>query len=78
MTAPDITLANPVTGITEHKHCEVCGRSIALDGRVCSPECVTRLHTAIKMKKRSVYILMGIVFLTVLFSLYGSKLFGQT
>ncbi|MFO1533871.1 MAG: DUF2116 family Zn-ribbon domain-containing protein [Thermoplasmatota archaeon] len=72
---PQIQLANPVAGVAEHRHCEVCGKSIALDGRVCSPECAKRLQEAIKTKKRSVYILMGVVFLTVVFSLYGNQIF---
>ncbi len=49
-------MATPVTGLADHKHCEVCGKSIALDGRVCSPECKARLQEAFRMKRRSVYI----------------------
>ncbi len=78
MSAPDIPLANPAAGLAEHKHCEVCGKSIALDGRVCSPECVAKLQVAIKMKKRSVLIfvvlfaiILGITVLPMLASKGG-------
>lgn len=77
MKTPEIQIANPVTGLSEHKHCEVCGKSIATDGRVCSPECVTKLHEAIRMKKRSVYVVMAMVFLLALLSMFGRQIFAQ-
>jgi predicted nucleic acid-binding Zn ribbon protein len=69
-------IAPTAQGVAEHKHCEACGKSIGLEGRVCSTECVARMEEALKAKKRSVYIMMGIILLTLLFTLYGKGLFG--
>jgi len=33
------------------------------------------LQAAIRTKKRSVYILMGVIFLTVILSIYGNQIF---
>lgn len=68
-----IPIAPTAQGVPEHKHCEVCGKSIALEGRVCSAECVTRLQEALKAKKRSVYIFLGL-FALILFLTYGQPL----
>lgn len=73
MSVP-IASAAPQTG--DHKHCEACGKSIGLDGRVCSPECVTKFDEAVKMRKRSVWMVMGAVALILLFQLYSDQIFG--
>jgi predicted nucleic acid-binding Zn ribbon protein len=73
---PNIPLANPVSGIPAHKHCEVCGKAVALDGRVCSPECQAKAIEAFRMRRRSVYIFVGLMAIALLFGLYGTKLIG--
>lgn len=65
-----------VSNLPEHRHCEVCGRSIAMGNRVCSPECQKRLDDAVKQRKRSVYIFVGLIALLLLFNLYGRQVFG--
>jgi predicted nucleic acid-binding Zn ribbon protein len=69
-------IAGAVSGVGEHKHCEVCGRSIALDGRVCSPECQKKWMDAFKLRRRNLYIILGMLFLGLMFAFYGNKLFG--
>jgi predicted nucleic acid-binding Zn ribbon protein len=71
-----IPLANPATGVAEHKHCEVCGKAVALDGRVCSPECQAKAVAAWRQRKRSLYVFMAAIALVLLFSMFGGRLFG--
>ncbi|HLF16698.1 MAG TPA: DUF2116 family Zn-ribbon domain-containing protein [Candidatus Thermoplasmatota archaeon] len=47
--------------IPEHKHCEICGKPIAVDRRVCSDECQKRLDDAVRMKKRSMWIFVALI-----------------
>ncbi|MCA1819123.1 MAG: DUF2116 family Zn-ribbon domain-containing protein [Halobacteriales archaeon] len=58
----------------EHRHCEVCGRSILMGNRVCSPECQKRFDEALKARKRSVYIFVGLFALILILTLYGGQL----
>jgi len=71
---PDIPIAGPVSGVPEHKHCEVCGKAIALDGRICSTACQERAIEAFRQRRRSVYVFVGAIALVLLFT-YGSALF---
>lgn len=76
MSDPNIPLANPVQGVAAHKHCEVCGKATALDGRVCSPECQAKAVEAWRARRRSMYVFIAAIALVLLFSVYGPKLFG--
>jgi predicted nucleic acid-binding Zn ribbon protein len=71
---PTATIASPVADVREHKHCEVCGKATATDGRVCSPECQARFEEALRMRRRSVYIFIGLMALALLFGLYGQNI----
>lgn len=63
--------------IPEHAHCEICQRPVTVGERRCgSSECEAKFQAALKAKKRSVYLLIGMMALTLLFALYGTKLFG--
>lgn len=63
-----------VSNLPEHRHCDVCGRSIAMGNRVCSPDCQKRFDEAIRMKKRSVYIFVGLFALILVLTIYGGQL----
>ena len=76
MSQPVIPIASPVTSLTSHKHCEVCGTNMALDGRVCSPECQAKAIEAWRIRRRSMLMMLGAVALLLLFSTYGGRLFG--
>ncbi|HUR63084.1 MAG TPA: DUF2116 family Zn-ribbon domain-containing protein [Candidatus Thermoplasmatota archaeon] len=70
-----IPLAGPVGGVPVHKHCEVCGKAMALDGRVCSPACQEKALDAFRQRRRSLYVFVAAIALVLLFSVYGSSLF---
>lgn len=76
MTDPNIPIASASASMAEHKHCEVCGKNMALDGRVCSPECQKKAVEAWRMRRRSMYMMLGALALVLLFTLYGGRLFG--
>ncbi|MEK6985757.1 MAG: DUF2116 family Zn-ribbon domain-containing protein [Candidatus Thermoplasmatota archaeon] len=73
---PPPTIAPPVTDLLVHKHCEACGTSIGIEGRVCSEACVAKFDEAVRTRRRSVYIFVGLMAIMLLFGLYGTKLFG--
>ncbi|MGB0652609.1 MAG: DUF2116 family Zn-ribbon domain-containing protein [Thermoplasmatota archaeon] len=50
-----------VAGVPEHAHCEICGMTVTVGTRVCSPACQEKLDEATKMKKRSAYLVLGLV-----------------
>ncbi len=76
MSLPSPTIAPPVAGVAEHRHCESCGKAIGLEGRVCSTACVEKFDNAVRMRRRSVYIFVGLMAVMLAFGLYGTKLFG--
>jgi len=71
----DVDATRLVGGLPEHKHCEVCGRSIAVGNRVCGPACQRKFDEAVRARKRSVYIFVGLMAVLLFLSLYGGKLF---
>ena len=73
---PVIPIASTVSGVPTHKHCEVCGKAIGLDGRTCSPECQEKALGAFRQRRRSVYVFLAAIALVLLFTVYGGKLFG--
>lgn len=51
-----------LVSIPEHAHCEICQVPVKRGDRRCgSPECEAKFQQAIKAKKRSVFILMGVL-----------------
>jgi predicted nucleic acid-binding Zn ribbon protein len=73
---PNIPVGSVLTTVPAHKHCEVCGTAMGLDGRVCSPECQVKALEAFRTRKRSVYVFVAAIALVLLFSVYGGKLIG--
>lgn len=63
-----------LVSVPEHAHCEICQVPVKRGDRRCgSPECETKFQQAIKAKKRSVFIFMGLVVaILVLSKLLGS------
>jgi predicted nucleic acid-binding Zn ribbon protein len=49
---------------------------MALDGRVCSPECQEKAVEAWRQRRKSLYVFMAAIAIVLLFSVYGGKLFG--
>jgi Uncharacterized protein containing a Zn-ribbon len=52
--------------IPSHKHCTICGKSIPVDKEFCSPECEEQYRAIMKKRKRSNYLLMGMMVLILL------------
>ena len=70
----DTPATKGVANLPEHRHCDVCGRSIPMGNRVCSPECQKRFDEALRARKRSVWIFIGLFALILILSLYGNQL----
>lgn len=45
----------------EHKHCPVCGKSMAMDTRFCSQECEKTMGGQRKKQQRTMFIFMGVL-----------------
>lgn len=73
---PPPTIAPPVTDLLAHKHCEACGTSIGLEGRVCSEACVAKFADAVRTRRRSVYIFVGLMAIALLYGMFGARIFG--
>ncbi len=53
-------------GVLEHKHCEVCGKPVPVDVRVCDEACQKGLDASIRAKKRGMYMFVGLIFLLLI------------
>jgi predicted nucleic acid-binding Zn ribbon protein len=61
-----------VAGVPAHAHCEMCGTPVDVGQRRCgSAECEAKFETALKAKKRGMYMFIGLVVLIMLFSTIG-------
>jgi len=61
-----------VQGVAPHAHCEICGTPVEVGKRRCgSADCEKKYAEAQRMKKRSVWMLVGVIFLVMMFSLFG-------
>ena len=61
MSLPPPAIAPPVQDMPEHKHCEACGKSITMEGRVCSQACVDKFAESVRIRRRSVYTFVGLM-----------------
>ena len=61
-----------IAGVSPHSHCEICGTPIDVGGRRCgSAECEAKHKEAQRIKKRSVYMLVAVIVIAMLFGLLG-------
>ncbi len=54
-----------MTQITDHKHCEICGKVVDPADRWCSPECQEKHDDVQKQKKRSAILLVAIIVIAI-------------
>lgn len=47
--------------VTQHAHCEICGRVVKVGKRVCSPECQEKLDESVAQKKRDMWKFVAII-----------------
>lgn len=60
--------------IPNHSHCVICSRAVPYGEKTCSSECAANLEELNKKRKRSMYImygLMGIAILVLILSQFG-------
>lgn len=55
--------------VPEHSHCSICGTPIDVGGSLCEKrECLDKHQEAQAIKKRSVYLMIGLIVAAVLLS----------
>ncbi|MEF8848140.1 MAG: DUF2116 family Zn-ribbon domain-containing protein [Candidatus Thermoplasmatota archaeon] len=47
--------------IPQHKHCQICGKAIPLEEKLCSEECKEKYEEMVKKRKILIYILYGAI-----------------
>lgn len=53
--------------IPEHSHCHICGRTVAVGVELCdSADCKEKKEEALAMKKRGVWMIIGVIVAAVL------------
>lgn len=63
--------------IPNHSHCVVCTRAVPFGEKTCSPECAAQYEELQKKRKRSVYVMYGLMALAILVLLLSySGVFG--
>ena len=61
-----------IAGVPPHSHCDICGTPVEVGQRRCgSADCEAKHAEAQRVKKRSVWMLVGIIFLVMFLSLLG-------
>jgi predicted nucleic acid-binding Zn ribbon protein len=59
-----------VEKVTQHTHCQICGKAIPIKEMLCSEECKQKYQNMVKKRKMIVYIMYAlIVFILILFLL---------
>lgn len=52
--------------IPNHAHCVVCSRAVPFGDKTCSPECEAQLADINKRRKRSMYLMYGLMAVAIL------------
>ena len=61
-----------VQGVPPHAHCAICGTPVEVGQKRCgSADCEAKHAEAQRVKKRSVWMLVGVLFLVMFLSLLG-------
>jgi predicted nucleic acid-binding Zn ribbon protein len=47
--------------VSQHSHCQVCGKTIPVTETLCSQECKDKYQTMIKRRRLMVYIMYGLI-----------------
>ena len=54
-------LINMVEKVTQHAHCQMCGKSVPVGETLCSEDCRQRYNTVRKKRKLIVYFMYGLL-----------------
>ena len=52
--------------IPNHSHCVICQRAVPFGDKTCGPACETKLAELTKKRKRSMYMLYGLMAVAVI------------
>jgi len=61
-----------VEKVSQHTHCQICGKAIPVDETLCSEECKQKYQAMIKKRKWLVYIMYGLIFFILALFLVSS------
>jgi len=59
--------------IPNHSHCVMCSRAVPFGDKTCSPECERDYAEVQKKRKRTMYVMYGLIGLTVVLLLLNSS-----
>ncbi len=52
--------------VTQHTHCQICGKAVPVSETLCSEECKQRYQSLLKKRKILVYLMYGSIFVVLL------------
>ena len=62
-----------VEKVSQHTHCQICGKAIPLSETLCSEECKQRYQSMIKKRKLLMYIMYALIFVILIMFLLSSS-----
>jgi len=66
-----------VEKVSQHTHCQICGKAIPVDETLCSEECKQKYRAMVKKRKWLVYIMYGLIFFILALFLVSSMSGGS-
>jgi predicted nucleic acid-binding Zn ribbon protein len=51
-----------VEKVSQHVHCQICGKVIPITETLCSTECKEKYQTIVKRRKTLLYIMYAVIF----------------
>ena len=57
---------NMVEKVTQHAHCQMCGKAIPTTETLCSEECKQKFQGLMKKRKLYLYIIYGAIFVILI------------
>ena len=61
--------------VAPHAHCQVCGKSIPVSERVCSPDCQQRYQQMVKRRKMTIGVMWALIVIMLLVYLFIGGIF---
>lgn len=61
-----------VEKVSQHTHCQICGKAVPVTETLCSEECKQKYQVMIKKRKWLVYIMYGLIFFILALFLVSS------
>ena len=65
---------NMVEKVSQHTHCQICGKTIPIAETLCSDDCKQKYQAMVKKRKMLVYIMYALIaFILVIFLLNNNQ-----